>query len=299
MHPRLEALLEKYNITPVEWYKKGRATANIVQIRSAFITELHNEGTSWADMIAITGFSNGCIQRLTRAKGNPKTRERRAEMARKVGRAGLGRKRPGQLERMWEAGVFDHLRGMKLSEERCEKLKASWTEERRQHLSQRKIEKWREPGYREKLMAFHTSMEERARRSQAQSLRMAENPNKWARGRGAYVMVTKVPGKSTIWTRSSYERRAVLVLESDPTVSAYTYEPPLRLPNGKEIRPDFVVCRTDGTVCLIEVKASWVLGLDPSHKVLQRLDVARKEAYRRGWDFNVWTEKDVLHVVVE
>jgi hypothetical protein len=56
--------------------------------------------------------------------------------------------------------------------------------------------------------------------------------------------------------------------------------------------PDFVVTHQDGTVALIEVKASWVLSLPTDHNVQRRLEAASSYAASMGWDFLIWTEKD-------
>lgn len=99
--------------------------------------------------------------------------------------------------------------------------------------------------------------------------------------------------KEEVRVRSSFEKVAVGLLDEDPEVLSYQYEPPLTLPSGKKILPDFVVERTDGT-CLIEVKAKWVLR-DPKRRKqeLERLGLARQVAFDRGWSFAVWTEKEL------
>jgi hypothetical protein len=93
---------------------------------------------------------------------------------------------------------------------------------------------------------------------------------------------------------SSYEVAAVRLLEENPSVTSYTYEHPFVLEDGKVIRPDFLVDRGNGIDSLVEVKAAWVFGLPPEHRVLRRLDTSMRIAKEHGWDFSVWTEKGVL-----
>jgi hypothetical protein len=49
----------------------------------------------------------------------------------------------------------------------------------------------------------------------------------------------------------------------------------------------------DGRTVLVEVKAKWVLQQPDEAKVQIRLAVAKAEAYRRGWDFAIWTEDEL------
>jgi hypothetical protein len=82
------------------------------------------------------------------------------------------------------------------------------------------------------------------------------------------------------------------LLDADPHVREYVFEARIELPTGRWILPDFVILHVDGTVTLLEVKASWVLGLPEDHKVRRRLRDASTFAAIQGWAFLVWTEKD-------
>lgn len=124
---------------------------------------------------------------------------------------------------------------------------------------------------------------------------MAKNPSKWLRGIGAWVEPQKC-SRSPIWTRSSYERTVVTLLDGDPAVGSYVYEPRVELPSGRWILPDFVVTGLNGLVTLLEVKASWVDTLPEGHKVQKRLREASSYATSMGWEFLVWTEKDFADV---
>ena len=120
---------------------------------------------------------------------------------------------------------------------------------------------------------------------------MSEHPSTGFRGRGAWVEPVRCT-RPRIWTRSSYERIAVALLDADPTVKEYVFEPRIELPTERWILPDFVVSHLDETVTLLEVKASWVLALPYEHKIKMRLRDASTYAATQGWDFLVWTEKD-------
>lgn len=113
------------------------------------------------------------------------------------------------------------------------------------------------------------------------------------RGVGAFVAPQKCTA-SRIWTRSSFERRAVILLDQDPEVQDYDYEKPLRV-EGHRILPDFIVRYKDGRVVLVEVKPAWVFKkLSADHPIRSRLALAEQEAVRRSWGFEVWTEADRL-----
>jgi hypothetical protein len=120
---------------------------------------------------------------------------------------------------------------------------------------------------------------------------MLDNPEKWQRGRGEWVSPKKCT-RALIWTRSSYERVVVRLLDRDPSVKEYLFEPRVELPDGRWILPDFFVTHHDGSIVLVEVKASWTLSLPPDHRVTRRLEAASSYAARMGWDFLIWTEKD-------
>jgi hypothetical protein len=121
---------------------------------------------------------------------------------------------------------------------------------------------------------------------------MQDNPVKYIRGRAAWVDAPKeVRGR--IHVRSSYEQAAVAVLEADTDVTAYEYERRCLLADGKWILPDFVVTRINGCHTLIEVKAAWVQALPKDHRVQTRLRQSEALALQLGWDFQVWTEKEL------
>lgn len=260
------------------------------------MTEIHLAGTSWVEMTRLTGLSVGAINRLTKAVGNAASKANRQRNAAEVGRAGRGRNKPWlteQLRSAWADGKFDFHRGRIRSILEREVLKlASARPEVKARRRQSALSRWQRPEERAKLLAFHQDREERLKRSQAQTERMQKDPGKWGvRGTGAWVAPKKC-SRTPIWTRSSYERVVVDLLDTDPAVLSYTFEPRIQLPSGRWILPDFVVRSVDGGITLVEVKASWTLGLPEDHRVQVRLREACSYAASMGWGFAIWTEKD-------
>lgn len=290
-HPDLFPLLEKHGITLEEFWKIGRGASASRERRSNLITDLHSQGTSWVKMMEITGLSLGAIQNLTRAMWNPASRENSKECGRKTGRLWKGKKRPGQLERQWKSGIFDHLRGAKLSEERKAKLREAVTPERRRKMSAHSKRLWQDPSVRETLLAFHRSPQERERRSALQTQRLQEDPVKWLRGRGSLVTSPKCRGGQEFWVRSSYEQRAVQILTQDPKVLSFEFEPRVQF-EGRTILPDFLISYPEGKR-MVEVKSVWVLSLSPEDPVIRRLLKARRYAEEAGIPFEIWTEREL------
>lgn len=244
-HPKLVALLQKHSLDWSVFVKRGRPPGGVREKRSAIVTELHESGYSWADMMTITGLSNGAIQRLTQAMWNPESRENVRQNMKKVGGSWRGKKRPGQLEAQWGKGDFD-------------------------------------------------SPETRAKYSATAIRTLQKYPNR-AYPQGTAEVVRTLKGETfEVRVRSSYEKKAVALLDNDPCVLSYQYELPIVLPDGKRILPDFVVKHTDGACVLIEVKASWVLH-DPKRRTREweRLAKAEQAALARGWSFVLWTEKEL------
>lgn len=132
-HPKLAPLLSKHNVTHADFIKKGRPVKGtgeaLVNARRAIITELHAQGTSWAEMLEVTGLGQGSIQRLTGAMWNPESRKRVSENGARTGKLWKGKPRPGQLERQWAAGTFDFHRGRVPTPEEVDRQKASYTPE--------------------------------------------------------------------------------------------------------------------------------------------------------------------------
>ncbi len=266
MDPRLADLLTRHDLTPDDFYRKGRLPpdkAHVLERRRALVTELHAAGTSWADMVAITGLSQGSIQRLTGAMWNEASRKNVSEPARERAAARKGEEKPWlteQLKEQWAEGKFDFHRGRVHSDEERAKQRAAYTPAVRARMSLKKI----------------TYLQTEAGQN---------------RTYGFKERVTTQKGGS-FTTRSSFERRAAERLDADPQVLSFEYEPIFELENGKYIMPDFIVTWIDGTRTLIEVKPKYIFTCyADDHPYHQRLQVAEQEAARRGMKFAIWTEE--------
>ena len=296
--PRLSSLLEKHGLTLEQLRKVGRPPKGwegVFALRSALVTDLHMQGTSWAEMIAITGLSNGAIQRLTRAMWNPASRETVRENGIRLGKSWKGRRSVGKslgLKAAWAAGTFDFHRGRIRSEKECQRLRDGWTPQHRQVQVENSLRNWSDPVIRAKIMAFHHSPEEQERKSRLQVQRLKDHPCKYLSGR-AECVVTPKGLHERAYARSSYEVAAIRKLETEPTVLRYEHERVLRIPNGHWILPDFIVEYEDAHVVLVEVKAAWVLKQPKSSRVIKRLALAEDFARSQGWGFDVWTEREL------
>lgn len=293
--PRLLPLLEKHGLTLEQFRKVGRPPRGwegIPALRSALITDLHMQGTSWADMKVITGLSHGSIQRLTRAMWNPASREAKRANGARTGFMWRGKHRPGQLERQWAAGTFDFLRGRVRSEEERQRLRDGWTPELRWEAGEHGLRNWLDPVIRAKILAFHHSPEERERKSKLQAQRLKDHPGKYLHGRTEWVDTPKGLHERA-YARSSYEVAAIRKLEADPSVLRYEHERVLRVPGGHWILPDFIVEYEGAKVVLIEVKAAWSLRQPEDSRGIRRLAIAKDFAKTRGWSFEVWTEREL------
>jgi hypothetical protein len=299
--PELIPLLLKHLISWEDFSRKGRLPSklkHVYEARRQIVTDLHARGTPWVDIIRVTGLSNGSVQRLTRAMWNPASRANRADNASRRGRARKGESKPllsVRMERAWSSGKFDFHKGRVATVEQRARLKASFTLERRTKMRSTQLRLWQRPEHRDKMLAYHRSPTVRAFRSYTQAERMRASQTS-GRGRGEYVNTLKGPER--VWTRSSYERGAILLLDADPRVVSYEYETVLVNADGRRILPDFIVSYCDGHRVLVEIKASWVLSLPKDHRVVQRLLRAQQEARAREWGFEIWTEKDRLQNVV-
>jgi hypothetical protein len=121
---------------------------------------------------------------------------------------------------------------------------------------------------------------------------MKDIPGMYVRGRAEWVDTPKGVHERA-YVRSSYEKAAVNLLESDLGVVRYEHERLLSLPNGRWFLPDFIVERTNTTIVLVEVKAAWVLTHPDCEEVRIRLALSENFAKEQGWDFAVWTEKEL------
>lgn len=288
----LDFLLDKYDLTREQYHKKGRVSKEISQKRRQIVTFLHQQGLTWKEMSTILEKSTSFIQRNTDAMWNPESRKNSSRNGTRTGKMWKGKSRGDQLKRQWEKGDFDSLVGRSLPEEHVQNMKDSWTEERRKEKSEQMKKVWERPGYRTDLLEYHRSPQERKKRSIAQSRRIEENPEKWTRGRGSYQDVKRCTNGDRIWVRSSYETKALEILEDHDNVLHYTYELLCEDSQG-HFRPDFFVTYKDGNREIIEVKSYWVLNLPKDHKVKKRLKRSKTHALSRNWGFQIWTEEEL------
>lgn len=286
----LEELLVKFDLTREQLNKKGRVAKEIVEKRSALVTHLHEEGLTWKEMSEITGLSNGSIQRLTKAKGCDAVRDRRKELGTRISKYWEGKSRHEQLKRQWAKGDYDFHRGRTRPQHERDKLKEGWNnpESKAKASAHSLREVWGNSEVKQKLMDFHQDTEERARRSNAQAIRMKENPTPYLRGKTS-IEATPKGNKDEVRVRSSYEAKTISILESDPNVKSYTYEPIYKVA-GRTILPDFVVHYQDGSTTLVEVKPQWALNRED---VIARLALSQKVANDNGWAYQTWTEKEL------
>lgn len=286
----LESLLVKFDLSKDDLNKKGRVAKEIVEKRSALVSHLHEQGYSWKEMTEITGLSNGSIQRLTKAKGCKAVQEKRKKLGTNAGRATRGMDRSEQLKKQWAKGDFDFHRGRVRPQHERDRLKEGWdnAESRTKASASSLRNVWGNKEVRQKLMDFHQSPEERAKRSNAQAIRMKDNPTPYLRGKTS-IEATPKGNKDEVRVRSTYEAKTISILESDPNVKSYTYEPIYKVA-GRTILPDFVVHYQDGSTTLVEVKPQWALNRED---VIARLALSEKVADDNGWSYQTWTEKEL------
>lgn len=290
----LNELLDMFGLTLEQLQKKGRGAGNFKEKKSDLITYLHEQGYSWAEMCDITGLGNATIQRLTKAKGCKAVQDKMKIIGQNAGASTKGMDRHEQLKRQWEKGDFEFHRGRVRPQQEKDKIKEAWksTELRGRASENTKKFVWGNKETRKKLLDFHQNPTERSKRSNTQALRMKQNPNKYVRGIKT-IEITPKGDRENVIVRSSYEAKTIKILESDPNVSSYIYEPIYKV-GENTIIPDFLVTYKDGSRTLIEVKSHWALGQE---KVIKRLSLSEKLATENGWGYQTWTEKELGYVI--
>lgn len=297
---RLQMLLGKHGLSHQEFRGTGKrepaSKSYLNDLRALIVTSLHESGVTWSDMADITGFGFGRLAKLTKAKGCAAAlTNRRENMTNNRGSNEESRRQKLSIatKQRWIDGQFDFHKGRIRPQEERSRLKASWTSERRIRLAAIRKRLWQTTAYREGLVKIHR--QNASRYSQMQAARMRANPEKWTWGRGAYVEGLKHISENRFWVRSSFEVAAVQILEQDRDVKCYGYEPRFTNESGFAYVPDFKVWMLDGSIKIIEIKASWVLRLPLSHRKQIRLAAYQEIASRNGFGFEIWTEKDKLH----
>ncbi len=103
-----------------------------------------------------------------------------------------------------------------------------------------------------------------------------------------------VKNNKDLYYQSSYEFVAFEILEQLSKVRSYdraNFRIPYMINNEIHYTvPDILITYTDGTKELIEVKAKWFLH---DEKTNAKFWAMNDYAATQGWDFNVWTEKEL------
>lgn len=267
-HPNLQPLLNKHGVSWGDFSRKGRLPAHlrwVAEKRRDIITELHASGMPWTRMTEVTGLSLMAIQRGTRATWNAASKRNRQENAARVGRQGKGREKPwltDQLKKAWAEGSFDFHFGRTRSMDEVARQRAGYTSEVRQRMSRKKV------AYMKAHPQYPATQ----------------------RGKRSWVHTPKsLSGR--IHLRSSYEAKAIQILEARQDIAGFLYEP---LFEGS-LLPDFLVLGVEGELFVVEVKPLWVL--QSTHPVAikqqRKIEAYRAYASRQGWPFEVWSEKDL------
>lgn len=119
-------------------------------------------------------------------------------------------------------------------------------------------------------------------------LNMKPGNHRWYSGKFFSIKLRK-----ELIYRSSFELNTMRILEKDPNVILYLYEPVfIRYTDNNYYKPDFLVWYLDNTIKIIEVKPS---GLVDNPKNQLKFDAARKYCNDNGYEFEIWTE-DIIHI---
>ncbi len=111
----------------------------------------------------------------------------------------------------------------------------------------------------------------------------------YTRGKGGMVKSTK---GGEFFYRSSYELRAVNLMDNSAYVTSFEYEPVTIIyfdtkGQKRRYRPDFIVNWIDGTRSIVEVKPTW--NFDDT-KFIEKSVSASMYAKNKGMNFVVWDE---------
>lgn len=117
--------------------------------------------------------------------------------------------------------------------------------------------------------------------------------SKWAKRGEAFA----AKAQRLIPYRSSWELRAIEILEADPTVESFKFEP-VRIPylygsgddsfHKRHYVPDFLVTYSDGRRVMVEVKPKCYVGTAVNRA---KAEAAREYCFEVGASFEFWTQK--------
>ena len=140
------------------------------------------------------------------------------------------------------------------------------------------------------------SLESREKQSRTRSQNFVDGKYQWKTWcEGRHVDTVKA---GRVWVRSSWEFQAALKLDSDPSVVTFAVEPckiPYQRWEGERFHtrhyvPDFLATFVDGKRKLIEVKPKCHLKAAINEA---KFAAARERCAQEGWEFEVWSSKEV------
>jgi hypothetical protein len=95
----------------------------------------------------------------------------------------------------------------------------------------------------------------------------------------------------SFYFRSSYEKKAFIMLENDKKVASFETEKSIQMENGKWCRPDLLVTYTDNTRRIIEIKPrKYILDPDIQYKIQQ---VSLWASHNNVDEVIFWSEKNL------
>jgi hypothetical protein len=175
---------------------------------------------------------------------------------------------------------------------RGETLKTTWTPERRKEHAARCSLRRHTPESKAKIAAANTKRKGVFKHSPEARQKMSEH-SAWRLKKGNFHYLGRVETVKggLCGFRSWWERRAIDVLETDPTISSFSYES-LVVPytwSGQPRRtvPDFLVTLVTGSILVAEVKPS---GYVKNPKEQAKAEAVRAFCATRGWLYETWTE---------
>jgi len=205
-------------------------------------------------------------------------------------------------------GEKNHMFGKKMTDEHKKKIGQSnigkhnfWLGKKQTpEMIAKRVEKIKLPCSEEKkakISKSNTGKKRTKAQCEALSKRTAERYKcGWHNGRGKFGYFFSKKMNKEVFYRSSYELIAYKILEQDKTVCSF-YAESFRIPyiwNGKthQYIPDIKSIGTNGKISVIEVKAEWQL---LNERVMLKMAAAKLFCLENGYNFYVWTEKELLN----
>lgn len=168
------------------------------------------------------------------------------------------------------------------------------TDETKRVLSQKAYERMADP-LRNPFIGKKRSLESREKQSKTRSERFVDGTYAWKTWAKAGNVLSSKLGRD-VFCRSSWEKRAVKILDEDALVAAFEEEP-LSIPyyrqegdrrNLRHYVPDFLITYADGKRSLVEVKPACHIEADVN---VAKFAAAREVCAKNGWNFEIWTQE--------